>query len=262
MSDSHSRLLSWPDHLPSVRSMSAYGSIAASLQVVERLRTERQADSNLAQFTQHLKRWQAARFSQTYADILQEPHMGPAAQFFLTELYSEQEFSKRDAQFARIATTLERMFPQTVVHTATLLAQLHALSESLDACMARLWAQHSAALGSTLTLPNYQLLWQSLHSLPGYAHGRQEQIQAALKLGAQLQRHTRVPGLRLMLKMMRAPATAAGLLQLQQFLERGFDTFAALGKSGKVEHFLSTIEVREQAWLKQMAGQATIPSHD
>lgn len=239
--------------LPAIRRMEAYGNIAQSLSVVERLRQQRQAQSDLALRTTALRHWQAQRFRNTYSDILQDAHMGPAALFFLTELYSEQEFSKRDAQFARIAGTLERLFPQTVVQTATLLAKLHALSETLDACMALTWQANSPELNA-LDLSFYQQLWQSLLAAPGYAAGRQQQLDATHDLGLQLQRHTQVPGLRLMLKMMRTPASAAGLHDLQRFLERGFDTFGQLGKAGKVPQFLAIVGQRESAWLAQMAG--------
>jgi hypothetical protein len=104
--------------------------------------------------------------------------------------------------------------------------------------------------GSLLT---YHQLWRTLLAHPGYAQARQEQLDATHALGLQLQRHTQVPGLRLMLKMMRAPAAAAGLHDLQRFLERGFDTFGQLGKAGKVPQFLQIVMQRESAWLSQMA---------
>lgn len=240
------------------------GPIRQSLGVVEQLRQHRQQDRQLAQYTATLKRWQTERFRRTYADILQDAHMGAAARFFLTELYSEQEFAQRDAQFARIASTLERVFPQAVVQTATLLAQLHALSETLDAYMARSWitaaSEDNESISTTAPLVMeqdlYQSLWQSLGKVPGYREARSEQIRVTQMLGQQLHSHTRVPGLRLMLKMMRTPASAAGLHHLQQFLETGFDTFSLLGRFHKVDAFLSTIATRETAWLEQMQGPA------
>ncbi|MFM7332667.1 MAG: FFLEELY motif protein [Brachymonas sp.] len=245
-------LLALPEDLPRIHALTAHDRIAPCLQIVEQLRQARQAHPEFAQRTTLLKRWQAQRFTRTYADVLQDPSMGPAAKFFLTELYSDKEYSERDAQFARIAGTLERMFPQAVVHTATFLAQLHALSETLDANMARVWMHHAQHLPQTLDEVAYRQLWQALMQVEGYAQGREAQIQAAQELGQQLQRHTRLPGLRLMLRMMRAPASAAGLHQLQQFLECGFDTFAQLGKAGQVAPFLQIIQSREQDWLVRM----------
>ena len=248
--------LALPDDLPRIHALGAYDRIAPCLHIVEQLRLARQSHPELAQRTLLLKRWQAARFAHTYTDVLTDPNMGPAAKFFLTELYSDKEYSQRDAQFARIAGTLERMFPQAVIHTATFLAQLHALSETLDANMARVWLHHAQHLPQALDETTYRRLWQALMPAAGYEPGRQAQIQAAQELGKQLQRHTRLPGLRLMLRMMRAPATAAGLHQLQQFLECGFDTFAQLGRANKVELFLRTIDQREHAWLDKMVTPA------
>jgi hypothetical protein len=65
-------------------------------------------------------------------------------------------------------------------------------------------------------------------------------------------RLTRKPGLRTMLRMMRAPATAAGLAALQRFLEAGFDTFAALARSGHAANFLRTIADRESALIGRL----------
>ncbi len=241
-----------PAARPPICSLQAYGTIAQSLAVVEQLRQQRQANSDLSQRTTSLRLWQAQRFRATYADMLQDAAMGPAALFFLTELYSEQEFSRRDAQFARIAGTLERLFAPSVVQTATLLAKLHALSETLDACMAIQWQAACSAQGA-MDVPLYHSLWRALIDAPAYTIARQEQLDATQALGMQLQRHTQVPGLRLMLKLMRAPATAAGLQDLQRFLERGFDTFAQLGTAGKVPQFLATVAQREGAWLARMA---------
>jgi hypothetical protein len=252
-------LIELPGDLPAVKRLSAHGTIAQSLQIVETLRKARAASPELTQRTQALRLWQSQRFRQSYADILQDKQMGAAALFFLTELYSDQEFSQRDAQFARIAGTLERLFPQSVVQTATLLAQLHALSESLDACMALTWLHSRSPVFSRLpfdepaSLDAYHQLWRTLQVHPGYTHARQEQLQATHDLGLQLQRHTQIPGLRLMLKMMRAPASAAGLHDLQRFLESGFDTFGQLGRAGKVPMFLQTVIQRETAWLARMA---------
>ena len=240
-----------PD-LPTIKKLEDYGCIAQALGVVEQLREQRHANTDIAQRTQALRQWQAARFRNTYADVLRDTHMGPAALFFLTELYSEKEYSRRDAQFARIAGAIERLFPQSIVQTAVLLAKLHALSETLDACMALTWGAHFPQ-HQVLDLPTYKHLWQRLQSTFNYTPAREQQILAMQELGRQLERHTKVAGLRLMLKMMRGPATAAGLQDLQRFLECGFDTFGLLSKAGRLPQFLTTITERETAWLIQMS---------
>jgi hypothetical protein len=69
-------------------------------------------------------------------------------------------------------------------------------------------------------------------------------------MGTDLARLTRAPGLRMMLRMMRGPANAAGMGALQKFLEAGFDTFGQLARQrGGVEQFLAAIEQRERALM-------------
>ena len=62
-------------------------------------------------------------------------------------------------------------------------------------------------------------------------------------IGAELERLTRKPLLRQALRMMRGPAGAAGLTELQSFLEIGFDTFRAMKGA---DEFLSTVDRRER----------------
>lgn len=86
-----------------------------------------------------VKHFQAARFAATYTDFLSTEKYKTVALFFLEELYSTKNYTQRDAQFARIASALERLFPEQVVKTAVLLAQLHCLTEDLDLAMAQQW---------------------------------------------------------------------------------------------------------------------------
>ena len=86
------------------------------------------------------------------------------------------------------------------------------------------------------------MAWQEL----GRRGERERQLEPVLALGHELARLTRLPGLRTMLRMMRGPANAAGLADLQRFLEEGFDTFAGMARRrGAVEEFLRTVQERE-----------------
>ena len=209
---------------------------------VERLRQESRAVPDIGRSVAQVKRFQARRFAGTYADLLASGPYTSAARFFMEELYSDRDFADRDAQFARIANAVERLFPRDVAETAAGLARLHALTESLDhamACATRLEDEGDVA--------GYVLGWKAV----GRAEDRQQQLETVIRIGAELSRLTRTPGLRLMLKMMRAPAAAAGMSSLQRFLEAGFDTFAAVARtSGGADRFLATIRDREQRLMR------------
>ena len=212
---------------------------------VAALRQQAVGQTGLANAVSEIKHLQARRFKGTYADLLQTVQYGPAAQFFLDELYSDKDYSERDAQFSRIAGALERIFPEAVVQTAVALAQLHALTEELDVSMAEHWLANP---GGTEAV-RYINAWQAVDR----RSDRVQQLATTLTVGAELDRLTRKPGLRTMLRLMKRPAHVAGLGSLQQFLESGFDTFATMGKqSGAVSHFLNLVETRESTLMEQL----------
>lgn len=221
--------------------------ILDELGTVDRLRGERGADSSLAARVLALKTYQARRFENTYADLLIDPHYRGAARFFLDELYGPQEFNARDAQFARIVPSLVRMFPHEIVQTVAALGRLHALSESLDSEMSRRLA--SPAIDASV----YVRAWQAT----GRADARRQQIELTLEVGRALARYTRSPVLRGALRMMRRPARAAGLGELQRFLEVGFDTFGGLANA---EHFLGMVGARETALAETLFAPAAVAS--
>jgi hypothetical protein len=233
--------------------MSAKQTIQNAVDKVGRLRHVATAAPGLAQAVSKIKAFQAQRFTGTYFDLLRTPQYQPATQFFLEELYSEKDYSQRDAQFSRIAGTLERMFPKQVVQTAVSLAQLHSLTEDLDLIMAQHWLNNAACSDP---IERYIAAWHAV----GRRSDRDAQLFGALAVGQELVTLTRTPGLRMALKMMRKPANLAGMGALQHFLESGFDTFAAMtpkkpSKNGKPEgpaFFLETVKNRELTLINQL----------
>ena len=209
-------------------------SILLCLSQVAFERSRRAADESLAQRVSEVKRYQHARFATTYADLLADRATAGAARFFLDDLYGPKDFSERDAQFARVVPGLVRVFPTALCETVLSLVRLHALSERLDSEMGL------AIVGPGMEGPSYGRAWRTV----GRADERETQIALMLEVGTALERHTRKPLLRQSLRLMRKPATAAGLGALQAFLENGFDTFRALRDA---QSFLSTIATRERA---------------
>ena len=208
--------------------------IARELEVVEAERQRRLASPALREKVTALKAFQQRRFSHTYADLLQSPRYGPAARYFLEELYGPADFSDRDAQFARVAPTMARLFPNDVAETVAILSALHALSETLDSAMAEQLAD------ARITAAEYIAAWQGV----GREADRRRQIDLTLAIAAQLDRVTRLPLLRNALRLMRGPARAAGLWDLQHSLEIGFDTFKAMKGA---DEFIAFIADRERS---------------
>jgi hypothetical protein len=214
-------------------------TLLADLRRVEAERRARAADPLLAAAVQRLKAYQQRRFETTYADLLADPRYAAAARFFLDELYGPHDFTRRDAQFARIVPALVRLFPREVVATVQHLAALHALSEELDTQMARGLGERGLDRGV------YTALWQAV----GQPERRRRQIELMHRVGLDLDAYTRNPLLRHSLRMMRTPARLAGLDALQRFLEAGFDTFRAMHGA---QAFLATIVRRETALAERL----------
>lgn len=215
---------------------------------VNALRDQCHGDPRLLTAVTQVKAFQGRRFTATYRDLLDNPNYASAARFFLEELYGSQDFRDRDNQFGRIAGALERIFPRTVVETALVLAELHALTEELDYAMATEWAILPAP-----DVPRYVASWAAV----GRQESRAGQLSRVMTIGNDLVRLTRTPGLRQLLRLMRRPARAAGLAALQRFLETGFDTFAELAAiPGRAEYFLETIAEREHRLISALSAGA------
>ena len=225
--------------------MHAKDIIRDAVSRVEQIRQTAASTPKLAQAVSEIKAFQARRFKGSYFDLLQTKQYKPATLFFLEELYSEKDYSDRDAQFSRIAGTLERLFPKQVVQTAVVLAQLHSLTEELDLAMAQNWLTNP----ERNPIKRYITTWNAV----GRRQDRNAQLNGALNVGQELVVLTRTPGLRMALKMMRRPANLAGMGALQHFLESGFDTFAAMGKEADgTDFFLNTVKERESALINQL----------
>lgn len=227
--------------------MEAAHRIRQAVASVAQLRETGHDDAALRASVVEVKRVQALRFAGSYADILAGGPFRAPARFFLEELYSERDYAERDAQFARIAGAIEKFFPAQVAQTAVALAELHALTEQLDFAMAQAWG---SPLLQVLPVPaRYVQAWREVGRRPE----REAQLAVVMRIGLEMARLTRTPGLRLMLKMMRGPAAAAGLSDLQHFLEAGFDRFAEMARRpGQAEQFLATIREREAGLIERL----------
>jgi len=214
-------------------------SILGHLHAVAKERERRAASPELALRVHALKAYQQRRFAHTYSDLLATARYGPVARFFLDELYGPRDYSERDTQFARVVPALVRLFPHEIIDTVQTLAELHALSEALDSVAA------SHLPDTRVDALAYVLAWQAT----GQAAEREQQIVLTLRIGESLDRLTRNPLLRHTLRMMRGPARAAGLSELQRFLEGGFDTFKAMGGG---REFLATVGTRERALARAL----------
>jgi hypothetical protein len=196
-----------------------------------------------------LRRWQAQRLARTYADLAANPRYAPAAAFFLAEIYGDRDFTERDRAVERAYPVIEKTLPKAALAPIDRAMELHRLSAQLDTALAGVLAEKPGAK-DRLTEAAYAEGYRRC----GRRAERERQIELLVAVGKDLDRVVQKPLVRRMLILARRPARAAGLGELQDFLERGFDAFRHM--RGAAE-FLQTIETREKRILERLfAGHA------
>ena len=209
-------------------------SLKRELARMMRLHEACHADPSLAKSLQRLGEWQSRRLRNTYSDLAADPRYTAAIAFFQNDLYGGADFSRRDADLARIAPKMVRLVPGKVIATVAHAIELSALSHELDrSLLARLPRPNAA-----FSVAEY---CQAYRDADEYAL-RQHQRALIREVGAALDRHVRTPMIGAALTMTRQPARFAGFSALQDFLERGFTAFRRMNGAAQ---FLDIVEMRE-----------------
>jgi hypothetical protein len=185
-----------------------------------------------------LRRFQHRRLAQGFQDLLADPRTRPAAEFFLSDLYGDRDFSRRDQDVARIAPLLSRLLPAALLGALVQAIELAVLSHAFDLKMARV-LDRAGIEPDAIDTPAYGHAYR----LAGCPRLRGRQIGLIVAVGSTLDRAVHTLGVSRMLRMSRMPARAAGVMDLQAFLERGFDAFRA--RDG-ADSFLGRIEAGER----------------
>jgi hypothetical protein len=168
-----------------------------------------------------LRAWQAQRLEASFADVLADARMHAAGRFFLSDLYSDRDFSARDRDVDRIMPIMVHLLPETMLSAARDAIELHVLSHALDLRMVEAMARRRV---TKLDAARYGEIYRDA----GLPHLRRRQIALVVAVGRSLDAAVQRHGVHRLLRASRLPAKAAGLSELQRFLERGFDAFAKL----------------------------------
>jgi len=215
------------------------------------INAEREGNPILAGALDRLRAWQAARLTRTYTDLVRSPRYGPAIRFFQDDLYGARDFSRRDADLARIVPMMVRMAPSGVVHCVALAVELNALSQELDLGLVR----QLPRVDGGFTVADYCRAYRRA----GDVTGRRRQIALIGEVGATLDRYVHKRLVRTSLAMMRRPAQVAGLSALQDFLERGFAAFRTMDGA---HEFLAVVRERETRVHEAIVGGRNDPFPD
>ena len=237
--------------MTSTRQDEPLAALLHQLARVSRHHDERAANPGIASALGHLGRWQSRRLRNTYSDLAQTPRYATALKFFEEDLYGGADFAQRDADLVRVVPAMKRLMPENVIDTVAVAVELNALSQDLDRAVVEALGENAHAFGVAQYCDAYRRA--------GQFDGRRRQIELIGDVGVSLDRFVQKTMLRTALTMMRKPARLAGLAALQDFLERGFQSFAQM--RGAAE-FLATIQSRETVIHEAIAGGSDSPFPD
>lgn len=199
---------------------------------------------NRLRWLPELRRWQAARLRGSFAHFLDDPARRPAAEFFLDDVYGDRDFTRRDADIARVLPMMQRLLPDKLLDTVADAIALGALTQALDLRMAQALqglAPRRRKLDATLYGQAYRAV--------GLPRLRARQISLIRSVGGGFGRALKLPGVAALLAFSRGPAKLAGLGELQGFLERGVAAFEELGDA---DAFVAEIERAERRASKRL----------
>ena len=206
-------------------------------------RAERAAAASSAQIKADrfaVRSWQQARLAATHAALLDSEKYGPATTFFLTELYSTADLTQRDADIERVIRILAKFLPEKALHTLASALEMDALSERMDNQLAQqLRALQVSGKPLDINHESYGTAYRAM----GEFDQRLRQIELTREIGVAVDKLSRMPLLRGLLKLMAGPAHASGVGGLHAFLERGYSAFAHM-RGG--QEFIDTIVTRER----------------
>ncbi|WP_269532194.1 hypothetical protein [Chitinimonas sp. BJYL2] len=201
------------------------------------------AQSGLSRPAYLLARWQADRLAATYADLSADARYAQATTFFLTDIYGPKDYSRRDADGARVIAKMRALLPRRATQALASALHLNQLSQQLDAQMASM-------LFDTLRVDQINAVnYAEAYRRCDQAAARYEQIALVHTLGHELDQLVQRPLVQMTLKLAHGPAHLAGLGELQDFLERGFAAFLHMKGA---DHFLDTIRDRETLILERI----------
>ena len=186
-----------------------------------------------------LRRWQQRRLEQTYGELRRQPRFAPALDFFLTDLYGPDAFSRRDADLRRALTPLKRALPGRLLELLCMALELQILTLELDEQMA-----------AKLTLRSIDAeTYTEAYRAVGRSIDRERQIDLIVQIGRDLSDIVRQRWMGPALRAAHMPAHLAGLGVLQSFLERGFHAFRRIGDASEL---LETIRRRETELMSSL----------
>lgn len=209
------------------------------IETIARRRAEIERDPKRGERLRALQRFQVQRLRETYADCASQPRYRAALEFFVADLYGPYDRSGRDRDLRKVLDQWARLLPERALHALNRALELELLTHSLDAAMV------DALQGAAPDLETYPDAYRCV----GRYEDRGKQIELILAAGRDLAALIDIPSLGAALRIASVPARLLGVMDLHQFLERGYRAFKQMGCA---DALLRIIEQRETAIMRRL----------
>lgn len=209
--------------------------VVTNLRIAKALRIQAKNNPKLLKAKIALKKFQVARLKETHKDLISNRETREAALFFLNEIYSFKDLSKRDQDLEKLLPMLGKVFPENTLEVIANAMVLDALTEQIETKMAE-------KLSDVFTEEEYFKVYKEDTNY----EERVNQLDLVNKLGNCLCSLVRTPLISTTLKMMAFPAKIANLSEMHDFLNNGFQTFK---NTKNPENFIHTLVSKEKIIL-------------
>lgn len=210
------------------------------IESIARHREQIDRDPSRRERLRALQHFQVERLRWTYADCAAQPRYKAALEFFVADLYGPHDHSQRDEGLRKVLDQWARLLPERALHALSDALELELLSQALD--VAVLDALQDAA-------PSFDS-YPSAYRRAGRYEDRRQQITLILAAGHDLDSLIGIPALGTALRVARVPARMLGVMDLHQFLERGYHAFKRMSGA---DALLGIIEQRETDLMQRLA---------
>lgn len=191
-----------------------------------------------------LQRFQVERLRWTYADCASQPRYKAALEFFVADLYGPHDHKQRDEGLRKVLDQWARLLPERALHALSGALELELLSHSLDVAVLDSLQDATPGFDS----------YPSAYRRAGRFEDRRRQIELILAAGRDLDSLISIPALSTALRVTRVPARMLGVMDLHQFLERGYRAFKRMRGASAL---LRIIEERETDLMQRL--QQSVP---
>lgn len=190
-----------------------------------------------------LRSYQVGRLRNTYADLLASSQYREICEFFFTDIYGTQDFSRRNRAFIKLSYFLKDAMGARIFSGIEMLIELNELTEILDDRMVEVLL--GMGVSEQFSDEQYE---QAYRKCDNYEE-RVRQISLTVTSTTFMHGMSKLHAIGFIIKGVRLAAIFIGVGEVMSFLERGYSAFSSVED---IDTFTSIIEEREMTRLNQI----------